>query len=471
MSQHLSRRNVIRGLGGIAITLPILESLTSSRTAHAAGEVPKKRFVSCFAGNSMGDIAKVDGGGGFVQPSTVGEKYEITTALKPLETHGVQSLVGMVTGLAISRSAGDPGSINAPAPNNFHGYTLPTQLAGCRLSGSESAPNTATTCDQTVAQDLKLRTLNIRVQPVEYRGGDGGGGRGRISFAKGKFVDPYVSPRTLFQSLFAGLPVGANVAVAPGAAAAVATRRSILDLVDGRTKRLMGKVSAADRQTLDQHYTLLRQLEQDVSGVDPVGSLACKRPGDPGADPGGDGSGASIGYSGETERAKVMVDLIALGFACDLFQSVAFQVTFSQVFVSAKRAVGIDTSKYGDEDRDIHEIGHQGKYPAEVRAQTLAWAIDPFARLVAKLRDTKDPDGTRVIDSTALTMCFEGGWEGDEAHSVKNMMVLYGGTAGGLKPKHVRAVGRHPAEVIHAAMKAVGSTSPLGDFSSTIEGM
>lgn len=464
MSFRMSRRSLLRGIGGIAIALPVLEIMGTPKTAKAAAS--KKRFVSCYAGFSIGDLRKSDGGRGLVQPSTEGTNYEITTALQPLQAYNVKSLVGVVTGLKMATDGKAPGSLPGAPPSIFHGYTEFPQLAGCKIPlNNQGPPSNATTCDRVVAKALGMKTLNVRAQPIGYRGDAGGGSRGRMSFENGSVSDPYVSPHTLFQTMFAGLPTGGNVA--PEVLAALDRRRSVLDLVNEEGKRLSSRLGAADKRSLDQHMALLRTLELEAQAYDPSKAAICKKPSDPGADPAGDGASAQVGYNGETERARLFADMIKLAFACDLVQSVAFQLTFTQCFISARKALGVNT------DLDIHEMGHQAvRFNTDYVAKSVAWAVDPFARLIAGLRDTTDENNTRLIDNTALTLCFEGGWTpSGEAHSVEHMMVLYGGNVGGLKAKHVRGDGRHPAEVMHSAMKAVGVSQPLGDFTTYVDSM
>ena len=97
----MTRRGLIQALGGVALAVPLLE-IAAPRLAHAASP-GAKRFFSFYAGMSLGDVPIASGGRGLVQPATQGTGYEITTALKPIETHNVKSLVGLVTGLVQSK--------------------------------------------------------------------------------------------------------------------------------------------------------------------------------------------------------------------------------------------------------------------------------------------------------------------------------------------------------------------------------
>src|SRR5262249_35733385 len=103
------------------------------------------------------------------------------------------------------------------------------------------------------------------------------------------------------------------------------------------------------------------------------------------------------------------------------------------------------------------------------------WHMKHFAYLVGKLRDTPEGAG-KLIDNTVALFLHEGGHGLDTAtgnknstHSTENMACLIAGRAGGLQPgKHVAATGKHPANVVVSAMKAVGLAEKLGEVSGAI---
>ncbi len=260
-----------------------------------------------------------------------------------------------------------------------------------------------------------------------------------------------------------------NGTVTPEILRALARRQSVLDLVVGGTSNLRGRLGAADQRKLDEHLTLLRELEKNVDKMDPAQPV-CMGALDPGPDP-----ATGPDYSGENERLRAFVDLIRMGMACGKIRVGSFMVSHAKCHLTASKAMPGAPVKTGTMPViDIHGLGHDDlRLNSDWVPKAVAWAIDPFARLVAGLRDTTDETGARLIDNTAMTMCFEGGWtqSGGLSHSVENMMVLYAGAAGGLKPSHVIAKDRHPAEAIRTAMTALGVTGNLGRFGTTIAGM
>lgn len=98
MSFRLSRRTMLRGLGGVAIGLPTLECmLNASGAAYAqSGAALPKRYALLFAGQSIGgdgwerDKHMVAGrrfteAGHFIAPASAGASWEMTTPLTPLK--------------------------------------------------------------------------------------------------------------------------------------------------------------------------------------------------------------------------------------------------------------------------------------------------------------------------------------------------------------------------------------------------
>jgi hypothetical protein len=135
---------------------------------------------------------------------------------------------------------------------------------------------------------------------------------------------------------------------------------------------------------------------------------------------------------------------------------------------------------------DLHEVSHGsiGSSQADTQvalATCAAWHVKHFARLVQKLRDTEDVDGSSLLDNTAAVLGFEGGWgfdpqagAGNSPHSTENMVMLVGGRAGGLNAtpgRHIVASGVHPTAVLNTAMEAVGVDATLGEVTEKVDAL
>lgn len=476
----LSRRSLLRGASGFAMALPALEIMSSP--ANAGGKIPTRYFFG-FAGISTG----CDGvSGDLLRPDVIGPDYDTKRALAPLTDIGVRDEVSVVTDLEIPWGSG--GGIPAGGrPTNWHSTSLAPIVSGYRLQGGErpNGPSSDQFASNYLAGDTPHRTLNYRVQAAYYRGSNGNGGdRGRITYGGSpgnvSSIDPVSSPRLAYETLFTGfIPPDAS-----GAAEALATlrrRRSAVDLVLDHAQALQPRLGAADQQRLEQHLDSLRDLENRLDATNP-GTESCVVPEHPGEDPPignavepGQDYGAGGAYSNEELRAEIMTELVAMAFACDLTRVSSIMYTMAQCFLNG--------GPLFDAPSDFHEIGHRslggGQNGLERSSDCVAWHVGHFARLIARLRDFPEVDGSSLLDHTAAVLAFEGGWGFDPStnealavHSSENMAALIAGRVGGLNPlggQHVSKPGGHPTQVINTALQAVGIEDQLGEVEGVVD--
>ncbi len=487
MPRMLQRRSLLKMAAASACALPVLE-LTHPRKARAADDGIPTRYVFMFAGMSTGRA----GSGDQITPSTTGPGYELPRSLLPLgagalpyggEGSSVVDDVSVVSGLKIPWG----GFGQTPPPGGkspeFHRNTVGQIVSGVRGNNSRTGYARGPSSDQVVARhiaDDAHRHLVYRAQPVMYVGSNGGGGDdGRLSWKEdegGNLMpeESNASPRLAYESLF-------STFVPPDDAAGLAAldrRRSVLDMVRAQTESLLPRLGAADRARMDQHFEQILALQSRADEITPVGG-SCTPPADPGEDPvigqahgtGGNGlhqytEGAA--YSDEDLRAELLGDLVHMAMACDQSRVAAVRMTFDQCFMNMQPLF--------DYPADVHDSSH-GAAPHDAFADAVGWHVKHFARLIAKLRDTEEFDGSSMLDNTAVVLQFEGGYgydpEGNASsspHSTENMVALVGGRAGGLTPgQHIVATDAHPAAVTLTAMQAVGADVPaLGEVSETV---
>lgn len=457
-STRIHRRTLLRGLGGLAIALPALEIM---RPAVAQGATAPKRYFVSYHGVSTGAY-----GGDMITPTKVGTGYELLRSMKPVGDLAMQSQISIVTGLRVPYAEGTGSAPSGGRTAAFHRNTVTAQICGRPASETYGMP-TGPTSDQLVAAaiagDTKFPFFGLRVQPTDYDFGSAD--HGCISWAgEGQRNDPIFSPSQAYGSMFSALtPV--DPAEAAAAAALLARRRSALDLVDRSIGGLLPQLGAKDQQRMERHYDEIRALEKRLENTT-AGGGSCEKLPTP-ADPTNDGS--HYNWEGEEKRAELMIDLVAMAFACDLTRVVPF------VFTHWKSYMGAGPIVESGNEIDVHELGHFGGTP-EDHGDGVAFGVRHFTRLASKLNEIDDVDGGKVLDNTAMVLTFEGGWgydpEGgssDGPHSTENMVMLVAGGAGGLKRgHHVRADGKHPANVIVTAMEAVGAPGPLGDVTGNI---
>ncbi len=475
---RLDRRTFLRGAAGIAVGLPMLEAMLPP--ARAGGDPIPKRFVTSWGGISLSGYSA----GGLVVPSAAGPAYEITRGLKPLEELGVADKVTIVSHLLLPW---EEDGVMPPGGRTieFHYNTLGPQAAGTHTGPARDGAPKGPTADQIMGDELGgdpvFRALAYRVQPASYSGGNTiGGNNGRMSWRQDGddliSVEPIVSPRVAFESLFTGF-VPPDPAEAAAAALLLRRNKSVLDIVDRHGSGWLDRLGAADKMRMERHLDEIRALEDRLNQMQP--ELAnCKMLPDPGDDWPigeaflGDGNSYSpdAGYSDEIGRNEILTDLITMAFVCDRTRAASIMLTEWKCYMNM--------FNFGGWESDMHELTH-GKGPEESVADAVGFHVRQFGTLVAKLAARPEVDGKTMLDHCALVLFLEGGngWNPESlvensAHSTENMACFVAGGAGGLKQgEHIIATNRHPGEVVLTAMQAVGHQGGLGELTDPIDEM
>lgn len=501
MAFRLHRRTFLRGAGGVAVGLPILECMLDDHgTAYAGGDPIPQRFAIVFAGQALGgdnyekDSNRVAGmsfqeDGHFIAPAQTGYGYSLTTPLQP-----VADLVddfSIVSNMRIPWNASSVDGADVPAGGafrDFHGGGCSPLISGTRSTTPQFTAN-GITSDQVMAgvnPGSLYDSLVLRVQPSWYLAGSSYAGRQYISYSgANQPVEAQVSPLNAYTTLFGNFTPdnGEDVARLDFE---LRSRRSVLDLITSKRERILGRVGAADRMRLEQHFDELRDLENRIGAIDPGELPACALPPDPGPDPeiGGDNAGAgsadigtNTGYSEEDQRADVMVDLVHMAFICDLVRVATLQITTFQSHMNVWQVsndIGLPIRA------DLHEVGHNGD--ADNRGQIvvstmLGWHVGIWGKLVRRLKETTEGAGT-ALDNSAIVFMPEAGHglqlndgvSDNATHSVEEMVQLTAGRAGGLRPgKHIDTAGAHPVQNLISAMQATGyDGDTLGEVSGVI---
>lgn len=504
MKKRLNRRTLLRGLGGVAIGLPILECMLDrhgTRLAGAQGSPLPKRYGVVFAGQGIGgddwqkNQQRIRGefsteDGHFIAPLQFGAEYAMTTPLQPLAE--LRDHFSIVSGMAIPFNRNSTEGSEVPlagAYREFHGSGKSPLLCGMRSQRSSFVCN-GVTSDQALAQQWQGSTLFdslvYRAQPSWYLAGSSYAGRQYISYRAAEDpIEALVSPQVAYQTLFSNFSPADDAATAAFDLRKKA-RLSVLDLVADKRERVLVGLSSADKQRIERHYDELRELERRIDGATELDGGECTLPTDPGEDPpvGGDNAGSgsdsiatNTGYSNEALRARLLADLVHMAYVCDLTRVFTLQLTTFQSHMN----VHAITSDMGLPIRaDLHEVGHNGD--AENRGQLavstcLKWHIEHYAYLIEKLRQTPEGDGT-LLDNCAVVFLPEAGHglqlddgvSENQGHSVENMVVVVSGGAGSMKMgAHIDGTGYHPAQALLTAMKATGyEGDEFGEVSGVI---
>ncbi|HEY4368938.1 MAG TPA: DUF1552 domain-containing protein [Steroidobacteraceae bacterium] len=432
MSAHekLSRRQVLRGvLGGAAVSvaLPMLECfLDPNGTAYAAtGASLPPIFGTWFWG--LGLIPD------HWEPKTTGDKYELPEHIAVLAP--IKAKLNLYSGMQVFLD----GKVNQ---NHFSG-------AQCQMTGmvSRTGSEYTTSLDSILGNHIGKRT---RFRSIEV---SCDGDRKSTWSARGaNGMNPSeVSPLALYARLFGADfkdPNSADFTPDP----AIMVRRSVLTGVAEQRKALMMKVSATDRTRLDEYFSSVRDLEQQLSveleRPSPVPS--CSVP--PKIE--SEDIGTLVDQTRNTHRQ--FAQLIAHALACG--QTQVFNMAMGSSF-SPLRKPGEATAYHQltHEERIDPQLGYQPKcrWLAE---QQMAF----FLEMVQTLDSIREGDATLLDRSVVFAYTDHG-----EArlHSMKRYPVFTAGSGGGRMKTgfHLAAEGDAATRVGLTIQQALGiSTGSWG---------
>lgn len=455
--KKLSRRIVLRGIGGATLALPWLEGLSGGK-AEAQGQATQKPFA-IFVRHGNGVQQKLDGGPLGNEP----ERFW-PTAYGALTD---QTLSGRATGeLAAWKSKLlVVGNVNNPNINSECGHArgglqcLTAQPRAAGTSGNTERAN-GPSIDWRIGADLNPAgneplALQARRGPdgyldfvISYRGAN-------------QLRNPIVSPKQAYTQV-----VGEGGGMSDEGLLLLRDRRkSVNDLVRAQMQRVLAnpRLSASDRRRLELHQSNVRDLEVAISTTElDVGDLNAL-----------DSEPASSGGNGDTVIALARLHYMVAAFAVasGYTRSVAIQV-----------GNGNDQTQYrinGVTYERFHHISHRANTDGSFNGDAIDNAVmkhheidklflRTFGYLLERLEQYDMPDGKTLLDHGIAL------WTNDlnagPAHWVTNMPYVIAGSAGGqLKQgEYVNGGGVTHNRLLNTIGAAVGvrngAGGPLDDF-------
>lgn len=433
--QGYSRRSLLKhlGLGGAALFLPTLRP----STAYAA---PPKRVIVfyTFQGWYFPECL----------PTGSGTDYTNGATHTPLDAwkHKILMPNGVNILDCVPPSSRQAKNCQSAGKGEAHGKGETVALTGVPAK-TAGAPGSIS-FDQFVANGLSkngpstlLRSLDLRV--VSRARGFDNPGIGHKSFASalaaGQPTPLEPSPARAFARLFPGGSTTPTAGGDDGALAELAAyrqrRRSVLDFVAKEFSATNARLSTDDRTKLDQHGTLIRELEK---------RLVDQGPGDPtkpavGCGPLQSQTFPSADSLDNVEHFRTLCDqqfsVIQAAFACDLARVAMLSVSFppGELFGFNPGDAGISH----EHDFSHRYESHGSDKPPELVNKLLnaykEYSVQ-FANLLKKLDSVKEADGTTVLDNTAVLWC---GQIAKGLHSLVGGRWLIAGSMGGaLKTGH-----------------------------------
>lgn len=421
---RISRRTFLRGtLGGAAVSigLPFLDVFlnTNGDALAATGAPLPRRFGTWFFGCGMNPLRW--------DPKTVGADWELTPELLPIEP--MREHINILSGFSVLLQG---------ESNQVHR----TGVFGALCGG---APKTAETVVGPTLDVLISDAIGTRTRFRSLEMAATANPRHSNSLRDVSGVNPAEpSALGLYTRIFGpgfADPNAAQFTPDPN----VLLRKSALSIVAEDRQRLERQLGNSDRARLDQYFTALRQLEQqlELQLQQPPPLAACRVPDAP----------ADLTHDTEIDNVMgnhaLMAKTLALALACD--QTRVFNMQFSDRASSLRTAGSTDThhTLTHEEPRDA-ALGYQPKATVFVLKSMEAWN-----QFVQTLNAVPEGDGT-LLDN-CLVMAHS---ETSEAntHSVSGLPFMTAGRAGGRLRTglHISGVGESASRVGLTMQQAMG---------------
>lgn len=422
MKDRLTRRQVLRGAGGIAVALPFLEALAPKRALAQPAAV--RRFIGLYHPN------------GVYTPQWFPTGDETTFTLGPIH----QALLPWKSRLLFT--SGIDMSVAVSGPGEQHQRGIGAFLTGAKLDmgsfvgndGSRAGYALGPSVDQTlvglIGQGSRIPSLQLGVHALLPNVA------GVVSYRDAKQpLLPQNDPRITFRTLFmdAGAPATEMDRLR-------VRRRSVLDAVHGQLIALKKSVSKSDQARLDQHATLVREMETRLTALPPG---TCQQPTDPG----------TVDFQREAEIPNVtrlQLDLLTLAFRCDLTRVAT--VMFSD-------AMNHITMPHLGIAADIHNLTHYSDAdPERAKVGTRdTWQAGVLANLLQELDNIQDADGAKALEQTLIL------WGSDvsrgNVHSHDDMpFMLAGGGAGFRMGRFVKWTGQYHNDLLVSILNGFGGS-------------
>jgi hypothetical protein len=396
--KHLPRRTFLRGMAGVSIGLPLLDSMIPALTAQSQ-TAASPQFRAAFVYTPHGVILDK------WVPKTTGAGYEMTPILKPLEAFRDRFLI-------LSNLAENKGK----QAGSGHASSSATWLSGALIKDTAGEDvHAGTTIDQMIAakigQDTPIPSLELGIEDVSNMVGVCDGTSSCAYLNTMSWRNPTtplpaeIDPRVIFERMFG------EGGSAPERYARLQEDRSLLDSITHAATKLQGKVGAQDRTRISDYLDNLREIERRILQVE-------KR---------------NTDHQLADRNAPVAIPELYedhVGLMFDL-QVVAFQADVTRVatFMISRELNNRTYPQIGVPDQH-HSVSHHQYDPVQMEKHQKinTYHVQLFARFLEKMQKAADGDGS-LLDHT---MILYGSGMGDgNVHSHDPISVLLAGGAMG----------------------------------------
>ena len=389
MGTHPDRRAFLRKLGVSAAALPFVLNLPSLALANPQRR--KQRLVVIFSPNGV--VPKT------FWPDEVGEGFVFKESLQPLETLRDRTLI----------LHGVNDKIRGDGDSHMRGI-------GCLLTGIELFPGNIQGGSDTPAGWSSGLSIDQEIKRHLQAAAETRTRFGSLEFGvlvperadtwtrmvydgPNKPLTPINDPYQMFAKLYGRMKDQESL-------------RSVLDDLSEDLKKVSAAVSPADRQLLEEHATLVRELEQQLRPAEaqPMGHAV------PELEP---------GVKEETDNmprlSQMQIELMVNSFAADFARVATLQYTNS---------VGGAKMRWLDVPEGHHDLSHHedSKEDSQQKLTKInRWYCEQVAYLAKRLAETPEPGGDgSLFDNTLIVWTNELG-KGN-SHTLDNIpFVMVGG--------------------------------------------
>ncbi|HEY1173291.1 MAG TPA: DUF1552 domain-containing protein [Verrucomicrobiae bacterium] len=405
-SWQIPRRTFLKGLGTM-LALPSLEAMVSpvanaaeAVAGAAAGALPRRMAFVYIPNGVIGENWF---------PQGTGANYLLSPTLAPLKN--VKDDVLIVSGLKHDKAKanGDGAGDHARANATFLTGVQARKTAGADIRVGTSVDQIAA---MKIGRQTRFPSLELSCDKARQAGSCDSGYSCAYQYnlswkTETMPMAPENDPRRVFERLFGGGSANEN---AQAQALRKQYDKSILDFVMEDAKRLQAQLGTNDKRKVDEYLAGVRELELQIEASEKFNAkeLDYKKP---------------TGIPKEkSNHFKLMYDLMTLAFKTD--------TTRISTFLMAHDGSNSPFPEIGIPDGHHNLSHHQNdKTMIEKLKRIDHFHMQNFAYFIQKLKDTKEADGTPLLDNCMVVL---GSGIGDgNRHTHHDLPVVIAGKGGG----------------------------------------
>lgn len=384
---QMNRRQMLRG-AGVAMALPLLNSMASPKLSAAEQPAPSKpkRSVFLYIPNGVNTLTW--------QIEKAGADYAFTKPLQSLEKHRAE--ITPISGL------------HHPKVLGKHHNCDKVWLTGADVPSDGGAFRNTVSADQLIAEvqgtSTRFASLELAIE-----------GHSLAWSRDGIQIPAERDTRTIFNMLF-GVERESKSAISRR----LSRRSSILDAVADDAKRVNSKLGSEDRTKLDEYLTAVRQVEVRTQRAESWLNIP-----KPKIDPADEARlTRKLDMSKVKDYYRLFYDLMVLALRTDSTRVISCMIC-SESNGGAIPDIGISQARHG--------LSHHNGDPEQLRrlTETDTFLVEQFSYFLDQLKEHKE-DGQPLLDTTQVL--WGSGMAYGHSHGNANLpTLLAGGKALGLK--------------------------------------